>query len=403
MIKLKQNMDEITTLLTRGVDTIYPTREELEKILRSGKKITLYQGFDPSGTQLHIGHAVGLRKLRQFQDLGNKVIFLIGDFTGMIGDPSGKKDARKPLTREQVLENAKDYTKQAKKILRFDGENPVEIKFNSDWNSKLSFEDVLRLASQFSVQQMIERDMFQQRLKEGREINLVEFLYPIMVANDAVAMNVDLEIGGTDQTFNMLAGRKLHQHKLGKEKFVLTVPLLSDSSGRKIGKSEGNVIALTDDPVSFYAKIMALGDDAIIPCFTLLTDMPDDEIHKIKQAIDTGENPMTFKKKLAFELTKWLNGEENAKKGEEAFVKVVQKGELPEEIEVFSVSKSDWNVLDLLVETKLVESKSEARRLLDQKAIEVNGKKIDGTTITVSNNDIVKVGKHRYIKITIKN
>src|SRR3989344_1186569 len=266
-------MDAIETLLTRGVDKIYPSRDELEKMLRSGKKLKLYQGFDPSGANLHIGHAVGLRKLRQFQDLGHKVIFLIGDFTGMIGDPSGKKDARKPLTQEQVLANAKDYKLQAQKILRFEGPNAVEIKFNSEWNKKLNFEEVLRLASQFSAQQMLERDMFQNRLKEGKEISLVEFLYPIMVAYDAVAMDVDLEVGGTDQTFNMLAGRKLHRHRLNKEKFVMTVPLLTDSSGKKIGKTEGNVIGITDPPSDFYGKIMSLADDAIINCFLLLTDL----------------------------------------------------------------------------------------------------------------------------------
>lgn len=382
MIKLRQIMEPNIQLLTRGIDTVYPTKETLSKALESGKKLTLYQGFDPSGAHLHIGHAVGLRKLRQFQDLGHKVIFLIGDFTGMIGDPSGKKDARKPLTKEQVLENAKDYKNQAQKILRFDGDNPVEIKFNSEWNSKLNFEDVIKLAANFSVQQMLERDMFQTRIKEGREINLVEFLYPLIQGYDSVAMNVDIEVGGTDQTFNMLQGRILVERLLNKQKFVLTVPLLTDSKGTKIGKSEGNVIGLTDAPSDFYGKIMSLGDDSIIPCFTLLTDTSDEDIEKMKTAILSGENPMTFKKKLAFELTKWLNTEDDARKAEEQFKirfqeRDIDKAELPmvkeSEIKFLTpVQSSGATVLDYVTSLSLADSNSEARRLVNQGSVSIN-------------------------------
>lgn len=395
-------MDAIDVLLSRGVDSIYPTRQELEKVLRSGKKLKLYQGFDPSGANLHIGHAVGLRKLRQFQDLGHEVIFLIGDFTGMIGDPSGKTDARKPLTREQVLDNAKEYKNQAGKIVRFDGPNPVQIKFNSTWNSKLTFEEVLRLSAHFTAQQMLERDMFQERLKNGKEISLVEFLYPVMVAHDAVAMEVDLELGGTDQTFNMLAGRKLHRQLLHKEKFVLTVPLLSDSTGRKIGKTEGNVIGLTDAPAQFYGKIMSLGDDAILPCFQLLTDVAEDQMAAMQKAIHQGANPMQFKKQLAFELTKAFNDEQRAQDAQEQFEKTFQQKDFSS-VEPFLISNLPSNpigIIDLLVATKTASSNSDARRLINQRSVEIDQTLVDltNTNVTLKPGMILKVGKKKFLK-----
>ncbi len=397
-------MDAISQLLTRGVDKIYPSREALEKVLRGGKKLTLYFGVDPSGVQLHIGHAVPLRKVREFQDLGHRVILLIGDFTGMIGDPSGKKEGRKQLTREQVLANAKEYQTQASKILRFDGDNPVEIKFNSTWLSKLTFEEILKLAGRFTIQQILERDMFQERLKKQNDIGLHEFFYPLMQGYDSVAMEVDLELGGTDQTFNMLAGRKLVSQILHKEKFVMTVPLLTDAKGVKIGKTEGNVIGITDSPNDFFGKIMAHGDDAIIPCFTLLTDTPMEEIEDMKKKMDQGENPMTFKKQLALELTKQFNSAETAQKAQEEFERVHQKGEAPKEsAQLFKTNQMEWNILDLLVETGSATSKSEAKRLVEQKAIELGNKHITShiSLLTVSNGDIIKVGKKKFIKIRI--
>ncbi|MBI5613518.1 tyrosine--tRNA ligase [Candidatus Gottesmanbacteria bacterium] len=397
-------MDAIDQLLTRGVDTIYPSRETLEKVLRSGKKITLYQGFDPTGTRLHIGHSVAIRKLRQFQDLGHKVIFLIGDFTAMIGDPSGKAQARPILTHEQVLENAKEYKRQVTKILKFDGDNPVEIKFNNDWLSKLTLADVINLASHFTVQQMIERDMFQVRIKNHDEISLHEFLYPLMVGYDSVAMNVDLELGGTDQTFNMLGGRKLVSQMLHKEKFVMTVPLLTDSKGVKIGKTEGNVIGLTDPANDFYTKIMSLGDDAIVPCFTLLTDFSNEDIAHLKELIESGENPMRHKKKLAFELTKMLNSEEEALKAQEEFETRSQKGDLAHAdlpTLKIDVSQKPDQLSSFLVTFKLASSKSEAKRLIEQKAVEWNGEVIakDGLSPKPSSGDIIKVGKKKYLKL----
>ncbi|MCL5675771.1 MAG: tyrosine--tRNA ligase [Patescibacteria group bacterium] len=313
-------MDKIDELLTRGVANIYPSKEALERVLRSGKKLRLYQGFDPSGIQLHIGHMTGLKKLRQWQELGHEVIFLIGDGTGQAGDPSGKKRAReKYLSNKELRENARDYVLQAGKIVDFKGKNPAKILYNGDWLNKLTLVDILDIASHFSLQQMEERDMFVERKKRGEPINLREFLYPLLQGYDSVAMQVDLELGGEDQTFNMLCGRSLVKDYLHKEKFVITTPLLTDSSGNKIGKTEGNVIALTAPPNDFYGMIMSLGDDVIVKCFEYLTDLPMEEIKKIEKKIASGENPMTFKKKLAFTLTAMLNSDDATINAQEEF------------------------------------------------------------------------------------
>lgn len=397
------SMDPIDELLTRGVDRIYPSREALEKVLLSGKKLRLYQGFDPTGIQLHIGHAVGFRKLRQWQDLGHHVIFLVGDGTGLAGDPSGKMKARgRFMSRKELRDNAKSYLMQASKIVRFDRDNPIEILYNGDWLTKLKLEDILEIAQNFTVQQMIERDMYQVRMKAGDSINLREFLYPLLQGYDSVAMNVDLEQGGSDQMFNMLAGRTLVKNMQGREKFVMTVPLLVDSKGDKIGKTEGNAIGLTDPPNEFFAKIMSLGDDAIIPCFTLLTDIPLKEIDAMKSQMKAGANPMTFKLQLAHHLTAWLNSKKAADSAQEDFGARFQKGELTHaDIPVFKTKKSKWNPLDLLVETDLAASKSDARRLITQKAVEVDGKIIENTSITLTNGAIIKVGKKKLLKIKI--
>ncbi|RJR16565.1 tyrosine--tRNA ligase [Candidatus Microgenomates bacterium] len=396
-------MDEITTLLTRGVDSIYPSREALEKVLRSGKKIKLYQGFDPTGTQLHIGHAVGFRKLRQFQDLGHEVIFLIGDGTGQAGDPSGKKRSReKYLTNEELRQNGRDYVMQSAKIMRFDGPNPVRILYNGDWLNKLSLVDILNIAEHFSLQQMLERDLYQERLKSGTDVNLREFFYPLLQGYDSVAMQVDLELGGTDQTFNMLAGRKLVKAYLNKEKFVMTVPLLTDSKGTKIGKSEGNVIGLTDEPNDFFGKIMSLGDDAIVNCFTLLTDKSMEEIEAIKKAMIQGENPMIFKKQLAWELTSQLNSPTAATGAQDFFEKTFQQRDLSNvnEFPLEQLTQNPISILDLLIETNSATSKSEARRLIEQNAVEVDQTTVDlvQTNVTLKPGMTMRVGKKKFLR-----
>ncbi|OGH19898.1 MAG: tyrosine--tRNA ligase [Candidatus Levybacteria bacterium RIFCSPHIGHO2_02_FULL_37_13] len=394
-------MDKIEELLTRGVDKIYPSKEELEKVLRSGKKLKLYQGFDPTGTELHIGHVVGLRKLRQWQDLGHHVIFLIGDGTGQAGDPSGKTRAReKFLTREELRKNAVDYVKQAGKIVRFEGKNPVEILYNGDWLNKLKLIDLLNIANQFSLQQLSERDLFQERIKEGQDINFREFLYPLLQAYDSVAMKVDLEIGGSDQTFNMLCGRTLVKKMLKKDKFVMTTPLLTDSQGVKIGKTEGNVIALNDNPNDLFGKIMALGDDIIIKGLEYLTDLSTKDL-------DVSANPMKYKKQLAFEIVKQLNNDQAAKKAQEQFETIVQGKEMPSEIRRLTFTKtfmSNATITDALEKSGMVSSKSEAKRVVGQGGTAVYDSKITDPNALIAplmkNEEIIiRVGKRNIVKI----
>ncbi len=395
---MKSETDEkkIEELLTRGVDKIYPSKEKLEEILRSGKKLKLYQGFDPSGNQLHIGHMVGFRKHRQWQDLGHEVIFLIGDGTGQAGDPSGKHKTReKFFTGEELRNNAKDYLAQASKIVRFDGENPIKIMYNGDWLNKLTLINILDIAQHFSVQQLIERDMFQERLKKGESINLREFLYPLLQGYDSVAMEVDLELGGSDQTFNMLTGRTLLRAMKNKEKFVMTTPLLSDSKGVKIGKSEGNVIGLKDPAPELFGKIMSLGDDAIIPMFTLLTDVPIEEIEKF----DLKKDAMSLKKRVASIIITQLHDEASAKDAEESFSNTFQKGEIPEDMtEIKSDGKS---LMDLLVHEKIVSSKGDFRRLIEENAVtNLNtDEKVTDSGFVPEAGQKFRIGKKRFVKI----
>lgn len=393
-------MDTIEELLTRGVDSIYPAKDALEKVLRSGKKLRLYQGFDPTGKQLHIGHMVGLGKLRQWQDLGHHVIFLIGDGTGQAGDPSGKKTAReKFFTREELRANAVDYVKQAGKIVRFKGENPVEILFNGDWLNTLTLPEILNIAGYFTLPQLAERDLYRERAKQGETVNFREFMYPLLQAYDSVAMKVDLELGGTDQTFNMLMGRHLVKAMQGREKFVMTTPLLTDVQGRKIGKTEGNVIALTDEPEDLFGKIMALPDDVIVKGFEYLTDVPMEEV----RAMENSE-PLLNKKRLAFEIVKQLNNEEAAKKAGVHFEMVVQEKQLPEEMGEFRVPETlrkGATVADALVAAGLVASKSEAKRVIEQRGFAMDREVITdpNAAFTPKEGSILQVGKRKFVTI----
>jgi tyrosyl-tRNA synthetase len=399
------NMDKIDELLTRGVEKIYPSREDLEKVLRSGKKLKLYQGFDPTGTQLHIGHMVGFRKLRQWQDLGHEVIFLIGDGTGQAGDPSGKLTARdRFLTREELRANAKDYVLQAAKLVRFEGVNPIKILYNSEWLNKLGLVEILDIIGHLSLQQLLERNLFQKRIKEGQTVSMREFIYPVLQGYDSVAMQVDLELGGSDQTFNMLVGRQLVKDYLNKEKFVMTTPLLADSAGNKIGKSEGNVIALTDKPEDLFAKVMTLSDEVIVKSLEYLTDIPIVEIKSIEKDLQKGINPMLFKKRLAFEIVKQLNSDSLALNAQTYFESTVQHKELPTEVPTYKINiQGQIKIEDLLVLINFAKSKAEAKRLIEQGGVEVDNKQIKdpNSEITPKNGMIVKVGKRRVTRIAV--
>lgn len=399
------NKDLIQEALSRGIEKIYPTKKELEKVLLSGKKLKIYNGMDPSGPTLHLGHSIVLRKLRQFQDLGHKIILLIGDFTGMIGDPTDKTAARKKLTREQVLENCKNYKSQASKILNFSGKNPAELKFNSEWLDNLNFRELIELASNFTVQQMLERDMFDQRMKTGKPIYLHEFLYPLMQGYDCVAMDVDMEIGGSDQTFNMLAGRTLMKALKKKDKFVLTMKLLSDPTGKKMGKSEGNMISLDDTPNDMYGKIMSWPDEMIGIGFELLTNLPMEEVNEIERQLKKpGINPRDMKMRLAFEVVKGIEGEEAAAKAELYFIDTFQKKEAPKEAKEIRLDKDSYNVIDLLTQSGLVKSRSEAKRAVEQGGIKIDGKIIKDINLEVQigqKSILVQKGKRHFIKIRL--
>lgn len=336
--------EKVEEVLTRGVEKIYPSHGLLEKVLLSGKKLRIYQGFDPSMPNLHLGNYVGLLKLKQFQDLGHEVIFLIGDFTGMIGDPSGKSEARKTLTREQVLQNAKNYKKQASMVLNFEGKNPAKILYNSKWLDKLSFAQLMRLASLTTYAQVIERDMFQKRMREGKNLFLNELLYPLMQGYDSVAMDVDLEIGGSDQTFNMLMGRTLMKKISGKEKFVLTTKLLVDKEGNKVGKTTGNALFLNSTPANFYGGIMSFPDEVIGLSFELLTRVP---LEGLPEKITS--DPMGQKKRLAFEIVKLLWGRACAAKAQEEFEKQFERREVPQNVEwTQAIERGKWTISKML-------------------------------------------------------
>lgn len=395
------NPEKIEQLLTRGVDTIYPTREALEKRLKSGEKLRIYVGIDPTAPFMHIGHALQLKKLKQFQDLGHEVIWLLGSFTAMIGDPTDKGAVRTQLTRKQVLENAATYKKQGGKVISFSGKNGVKLKFNDKWLGKMSFADVVELASHFTVQQMSERDMFDKRLKEGKPVYLHEFMYPLMQGYDSVAMDVDVELGGSDQTFNMLAGRTLMKAMKGKEKIVLTLKLLTNDDGKKMSKSEGGFIALTDTPEDMYGKIMAMDDSMILSYFELVTDMPMEEIEGKKLAMEQGMNPRDVKAELAHMVVTQFHDEAVADGAAEHFKTVFQKGEMPEDMKEVSLP-DEKNIVDVLVETELVSSKSEARRMIEQKAIKVDGTavtSVDTTVIGSADGVVLQRGKRHFVRL----
>jgi tyrosyl-tRNA synthetase len=391
-------MDKIKQVLEKGVEKIYPSKGALEKVLRSGKRIRLYCGYDPTAPSLHIGHAITIRKLAQFQELGHEVIFLIGDFTGMIGDPTDKTSPRKKLTRAQVNKNLKDYKKQASKILKFSGKNPAKVMFNSKWNDKLSFIDLINLASHFTAQQMIVRDMFRKRIKQDKLIFLSEFLYPLIQAYDSVVMDVDLEIGGNDQMFNMLRGRDLMRKLKNKEKFVLTTKLLADPRGQKMGKTEGNVINLDEKPKEMFGKIMAWPDSFIFLGFELCTDLSLEEIDKIKKQKN---NPRDNKARLAREIVGIHHSKLAALKAEREFNKVFKEKKAPSKLKSYKLPVKKLSILDLLVKSKLVPSKSEAKRLIIQGAVKIDNKIIKNwkQKITPKKGVILQVGKRRFIKL----
>lgn len=378
---------DIDEVLTRGVQQVLPSKKGLADLMAK-RKIKLYQGFDPSAPSLHLGNFVGLMKLRQFQKLGHEVIFLVGDFTGMIGDPD-KESARQPLTREQVLENSKSWKKQAAKVIDFTGPNAAQIKYNSEWNDKLSFSDIVNISSKATYAQIIERDMFQKRISEDKDIWMHEFLYPIIQGYDSVAMDVDLEIGGNDQLFNMMVGRKLMKSIKNKEKYVLTTKLLVDKDGKKVGKTTGNALFLDSTPENFYAGIMSFPDETIALGFELLTEV---QMEGIAESVE--KNPMEEKKRLGYEIVKLLWGEAAARKSQKLFEKTFQE----KKPEFNIVVKANESLMTTIMPYSPRGSMSSVKELLKQNAVDVNGKTVSDGNITIQPGDEIKVGSHTFLK-----
>lgn len=399
----KSKAEQIKELLEKGIANIYPDREFLEKKLTSGQKLTIYLGIDPTGPELHIGHAIPLRKLRAFQDLDHRVILLIGDFTALCGDPD-KSYTRKRLSTKEIAQNIKNYQKQISLILNLHGKNPATFKFNNDWLGKLKFTDIIEIASNFTVQQMLARDLFDKRLKAGNPIALHEFLYPLMQAYDSVAMDVDGEIGGNDQTFNMLSGRDLMKAMRGKEKFVLTTKLLADPTGKKMGKTEGNMITLSDSPTDMFGKVMSWGDEMIALGFELCTNATLKEIEDIKKMLESGVNPRDLKAQLGKEIVTLYHTKQKALEAETEFNKIFKDKDTPDNLPEVVIKKQSYNIIDLIMVAQLAASKGEAKRLTEQNAVKLSATTINNwkSAVNPKNGDILKVGKRKFAKLIIR-
>lgn len=393
-------------LLTRAVEQVVP-RELAEQKLKSGQPLRVYLGIDPTGAKLHLGHSVPLRKLRAFQQAGHQVIFLVGSFTAMIGDPSGRDTQREPLTTEQVLENFKTYKEQAALILNFDS---VEVVYNHEWLEKLTLVDLMNLAANFTVQQMLARDMFQERQKANRPIGLHEFLYPLMVGYDSVVLDVDFELGGSDQLFNMLCGRTLQKAMGKRNKFVLTTKLIAGTDGRKMSKTYGNCIYLEDPPNDMYGKLMAIADEQIPLAMECCTEIPMEEVRAAEKALQNKKvNPKELKARLARAVVSLYHSEEAAASAEREFAKVFSEKGVPENMPEVKAERGT-KILDFLVNAKLASSKSEARRLIEQGGVHVgeriimsaNAKVEEGLTPeALAKGVVLKVGKRKFVKISL--
>jgi tyrosyl-tRNA synthetase len=394
---MQKKQEQIEELLARGVDQVV-VKKDLEKLLDSNKKLKIYLGLDPTSTLLHIGNAIPLRKLRDFQELGHEIIFLVGSFTALIGDTSDKDAMRKVMTNKEIKDNFKTYKEQASKILDF---KKAKILYNGDWLSKLSFEDIVKLAQEFTVQQMIERDMYQERLKKGKPIGLHEFLYPLMQGYDSVHMEVDIELGGSDQLFNMLAGRTLLKSYKNKEKHVITTQLLEGLDGRKMSKSYENTVNITDEPNDMFGKIMSLHDDLIIKYFELCTDLPMPEIHEIGEGLKNGDNPKNAKVYLAREIVKLYHSDKESKNADKEFENVFAKGGRPDDIQKKKIKANKKQADELLVGLDLASSRSEAKRVIEQGGVKVDDEVVDDwkQSINVKKGMIVQVGKRKFVEI----
>ena len=392
-------MKESLELIKRGIDEVL-TEEDLVSKLKSKKQLTVKVGFDPTAPDLHLGHTVILNKMRHFQDLGHKVVFLIGDFTGRIGDPSGKNKTRPSLDKEELEKNAKTYSDQVFKILNKD---LTDIRFNSEWCEDLGADGIIGLASKYNLGRMLERDDFSKRYKANQQIAIHEFLYPLIQAYDSIALNADVEMGGTDQKFNLLVGRELQRAFDQEPQVCITLPILEGLDGtNKMSKSLDNYVGINEDPDEMFGKIMSISDDLMWRWFELLSFRPINEVNELKKEVKSGMNPRDTKILLAEEIIERFHSKEDAENAKNTFLDRFQKGAKPKDIETFSISLDDDIAIgNLLKESGLVQSTSEAMRLVKQGAVKINDEKIDDPKLSIEKNQelLVQVGKRRFLKI----
>lgn len=398
------NLDEQVKIILKGVDDLIDEKDLREKLVKAdkeGRQLVVKLGLDPSAPDIHLGHTVVLRKMKQLQDLGHKVIIIIGDFTGKIGDPTGKSQARKALTTEQVLANAKTYEEQIFKVL---DREKTEVRFNSEWLAKLNFEDVVKLAATITVARMLEREDFKKRYESHTPISVHEFFYPLMQGYDSVAIKADIELGGTDQRFNLLMGRAL-QKEFGQEsQVVIMMPIIEGLDGvNKMSKSLGNYIGVDEEAGVMYQKAMEIPDELIVKYYNLVTDVHPDVVNKIEQDLKEDKvNPRDIKMGLAKEIVRLYHGEEKANFAEERFKSVFQKGQIPSDILTVEASKENFDLAQIVVDNKLVPSKSELRRLVKQGGVKVNSEKVtDLQELIPAEELIVQIGKKKFIKINL--
>lgn len=392
---------QLEILKKNAVDLV--SESELLEKLKEKRPLRVKLGVDPSRPDLHLGHAVVLRKLKEFQDLGHHVILIIGDFTALIGDPSGRNSTRPMLSEEEVKKNAETYAEQAFKIL---DREKTEIRFNSEWLGKMTFADVVNLAGKYTVARMLERDDFAKRLKEGIPISISEFLYPLAQAYDSVAIQADVELGGTDQLFNLLVGRKIQEEYGQVPQIVLTMPIIEGTDGNlKMSKSYGNYVAFNDEPNEMYGKIMSIPDELITKYMRLLTDIPEKDIENYEKLMKSGKiNPRDVKMKLAREIVSFFYNEETAKKAEESFIKVFRKKEIPDEMPEIFVEPGEYNIVDLIELLKVLPSRSEIKRTITQGGVYFDTQRINNfkDTVIIENEHLLRIGKRKFYKIKVK-
>jgi len=394
----KPDLEKIRHLLSRGTVEVQ-VKPDLEKKLLSGRKLNIKLGIDPSGSDLHIGHMVVIRKLKEFQELGHNIFLLFGNFTGQIGDPTDKTETRKQKSQAELEKNAEHYLNQVKKLLDI---RKIHVVWNAQWLSKLTFTDVVRLASSFTVAQMLERDMYQKRIAMKAPISLHEFLYPLMQGYDSVALKADVELGGTDQTFNLLAGRVLQRAYGQVPQDIMTVPILEGTDGKiKMGKTTGNYIGVNEKPNEMFGKIMSIPDHMIVRYFELATSVPSGKIEKVKKALAEGQNPRDLKMDLARQILTEYHSADEARAAEQEFIHIFSNKELPEEIELKLLPHEHLNILELLAVTGLTPSKGEARRLITQGGVKIDNKRIENIehTVDLKSEKIIQVGKRKFLKV----